>query len=206
MHFRNTAPVLELLPEAAKAALHPPRTNFVLKTRWGRNRFIFTLKRTWTTPSRTIGGKDSIIIGGSQIEKIGSNAELKVGGNRTEKIGGNVDLDIGGNQTEKIGSNLSIDIGMNHNHKVGMSYGVDSGQTVYIKGGMNVVIESGLELTLTAAGGFINIGPAGVAISGTLVLINSGGAAGTGTPVQTTNPATPQAPDQADDGTKGTKM
>jgi len=154
----------------------------------------------------TIGGKDSLIVGSSQLEQIGSNAELDVGGNRTEKIGGNEEISIGGNRTEKIGSSLSVDIGMSHNHKVGMSYGVDSGQTVYIKGGMNVVIESGLELTLTAAGGFINIGPAGVAISGTLVLINSGGAAGSGTPVQTTDPASPQKPDQADDGTKGTKM
>jgi type VI secretion system secreted protein VgrG len=154
----------------------------------------------------TIGGKDSLIITGSQLEKIGGDIDLAVGGSRLEKIGGNADLNIGGNQSEKIGANLSIDVGVNHNHKVGMSYGVDSGQTVYIKGGMNVVIESGLELTLTAAGGFINIGPAGVAISGTLVLINSGGAAGQGTPVQTTNPQSPQNPDQADDGTKGTKM
>jgi type VI secretion system secreted protein VgrG len=154
----------------------------------------------------TIGGKDSLIVTGSQLEKVGSNAELDIGGNRVENIGGNFDLKIGGNQTEKIATNLSIDVGVNHNHKVGVSYGVDSGETVYIKGGMNVVIESGLELTLTAGGGFINIGPAGVAISGTLVLINSGGAAGAGTPVQTTDPASPQKPDQADDGTKGTKM
>ena len=33
-----------------------------------------------------------------------------------------------------------------------------------------------MELTLLAGGNFVNIGPAGVAISGTMVLINSGGA------------------------------
>jgi type VI secretion system secreted protein VgrG len=154
----------------------------------------------------TIRGKESLIVTGSQLEKIGGNIDLTLGGDRLEKIGGSAELNIGANQTEKVGANLSIDVGANHNHKVGMGYGVDAGMTVYIKGGMNVVIESGLELTLKAAGGFINIGPAGVAISGTLVLINSGGAPGAGSPVQTTSPQSPQAPDQADDGTKGTKM
>jgi len=46
----------------------------------------------------------------------------------------------------------------------------------------------------------------GVQISGTLVLINSGGAALSGSPAQTSSPASPTLPDQADDGTKGTKM
>jgi type VI secretion system secreted protein VgrG len=63
-----------------------------------------------------------------------------------------------------------------------------------------------LELTLKAAGGFINIGPAGVAISGTMVMINSGGAAGSGNAGNVSDPQTPAAPDIADDGTKGGKM
>lgn len=154
----------------------------------------------------TIGGNDSLIVSGSQLETIGKNAEIDIGSNRTENIGANMDINIGGNRTEKVATNQSIDVGVNHNHKVGMAYGLDAGETIYIKAGMNVVIESGLELTLKASGGFINIGPAGVAISGTLVLINSGGAPGVGSPVQTTDPASPKAPDQADDGTKGTKM
>ena len=55
---------------------------------------------------------------------------------------------------------------------------------IHLKAGMNVVIEAGLELTIMASGNFINIGPAGVAISGTLVLINSGGAASVRQPVK----------------------
>jgi type VI secretion system secreted protein VgrG len=74
---------------------------------------------------------------------------------------------------------------------------------IHLKAGMNVVIEAGLELTIKASGGFINIGPAGVAISGTLVLINSGGAAGSGSG---SSPTSPKDPDQADDGSKGGKM
>jgi len=79
-------------------------------------------------------------------------------------------------------------------------------QTVYINGGMSVVIEAGMELSLVASGNFITISPAGVSISGTLVLINSGGAAGSGSAGSTPSPASPAAPDKADDGTKGGKM
>ncbi len=71
---------------------------------------------------------------------------------------------------------------------------------------MNVVIEAGMQLTIQASGGFINIGPAGIAIQGTMVLINSGGAAGSGSPSSPTDPKAPQDPDEADDGSKGTKM
>jgi type VI secretion system secreted protein VgrG len=78
--------------------------------------------------------------------------------------------------------------------------------TVYINGGMSVVIEAGMELSLIASGNFITIGPAGVAISGTMVLINSGGAAGSGSAGATPSPTTPAAPDTADDGSKGGAM
>jgi type VI secretion system secreted protein VgrG len=77
---------------------------------------------------------------------------------------------------------------------------------VYINGGMNVVIQAGMELSLVGPGGFVTIGPAGVAISGTLVLINSGGAAGSGSAGSTPSPKTPTVPDKADDGTKGGAM
>lgn len=54
---------------------------------------------------------------------------------------------------------------------------------------MKVIIEAGMQISLVGPGGFVDIGPAGVTIQGTMVLINSGGAAGSGTPCQ---PATPQ--------------
>ena len=155
---------------------------------------------------RSVGGNDSLTVTGAQMEKIGGNSSLTIGGDLAESVGGNADLKIGGNQTEAVGSNFSLNVGANHNHKVGSNYAVSSGQNVYLNGGMNVVIEAGVQLTLSAAGGFITIGPAGVAISGTMVLINSGGAAGSGTPPQVPSPASPTAPDTPDDGTKGTKM
>jgi type VI secretion system secreted protein VgrG len=136
-------------------------------------------------------------------ECIAANRSLMVGGNQMESVGGNLSTNVSGNISEKAGSNLSIQVGQNLQEKSGMNYAHEAGMEIHLKAGMNVVIEAGLELTIKAGGNFVNIGPAGVAISGTLVLINSGGAAGSGSG---SSPTSPVKPDKADDGTKGTKL
>ena len=62
---------------------------------------------------------------------------------------------------------------------------------------MNLVLESGTSLTLKVGGNFINLNPAGVFIQGTMVMINSGGAAGAGAGA---SPQPPTAPKEADQG------
>jgi type VI secretion system secreted protein VgrG len=83
---------------------------------------------------------------------------------------------------------------MDLQQKVGMSHAVDAGMEIHLKAGMNVVIEAGMSVTLKAGGGFIVVGPAGVTISGTPVLINSGGSAGSGAGC---SPDTPTKPEPA---------
>jgi type VI secretion system secreted protein VgrG len=68
------------------------------------------------------------------------------------------------------------------------------GQNLYLKAGKNVVIEAGTMLTLKVGGNFICLTPAAVFISGTMVNINSGGSAGTGTPCNLVSPASPGQP------------
>jgi type VI secretion system secreted protein VgrG len=155
---------------------------------------------------RYVGTKDSLIVKAGQYEEIGADHHLNVKGNSVEKIAAKADINVGADLTQKIGGNLSQKIGMNHSEKVGMNYALDAGMQAYIKAGEMLVIESGMELCLKAAGGFISIGPAGVAISGTMVLINSGGAAASGSPGTVTDPKDPTAPDEADDGSKGGPM
>lgn len=74
---------------------------------------------------------------------------------------------------------------------------------IHLKAGMNVVIEAGLCLTIKASGGFININPAGVFISGNLVMINSGGAAGVGAGSSPETPIDPVEAKEADDDNAG---
>ena len=106
----------------------------------------------------------------------GSTLDVMTSGQRTETVGSGYDLKVASDRIEDIGGSSDHTIGMNLQQKIGMKMAVDAGQEIHLKGGMKVVIEAPT-ITLKGAGGFITIGPAGVAIQGTLVLINSGGAA-----------------------------
>ncbi len=153
-----------------------------------------------------IGNDRHLIVKKDQKEKVEGEQHIQIVKDRNEKVGGDASLDISGNQNDKVGQNMSLQVGQNLQEKSGQNYAHEAGMEIHLKAGMNVVIEAGLQLTIKASGGFINIGPAGVAIQGTLVLINSGGAAGSGSGSSPTSPKAPKDPDQADDGSKGGKM
>ena len=100
---------------------------------------------------------------------------------------------------EKIDNDMSIQIGNNLDEKTGTKFAHEAGQEIHLKAGMKVIIEA-MQVSIKGAGGFVDVGPSGVTIQGTMVLINSGGAAGTG------SGSSPKDPDEADDGTKTGKM
>jgi type VI secretion system secreted protein VgrG len=156
-----------------------------------------------------IDGDMSLQVGKKQMEKIGSDQSIEVDGDQKEKVVGTVSLQVGKDQKEKIGGSVSLQVGEGRDEKIGTSHAMEAGQTIHLKGGMTVIIEAGMQLSLKAAGGFVDIGPAGVTISGTMVLINSGGAAGSAPDASPQSPDSPDAPtdpkdpDIADDGTKG---
>ena len=129
------------------------------------------------------------------LEYIGGEKHIKVKKDQFEKIDGDAHLKVGGEQNEQIGESYSLKTGMNIFQKAGMRVAQEAGTEIHLKGGMNVVIEAGMMITLKAAGGFITIGPAGVAISGPMVLINSGGAAGSGAGC---SPVAPKSAKEAD--------
>lgn len=138
----------------------------------------------------------------------GGNLDLSVDKDRRESINGNTHLTVGMNQNEKVGQNLSLTVGENHQTKAGMKFAVDAGQEVHIKAGMTLVIEAGAQVSIKGPGGFIDIGPAGVTIQGTMVMINSGGAAGSGSGSSPDSPdgakvANPGEPKLADDSKSG---
>jgi type VI secretion system secreted protein VgrG len=174
-----------------------------------------------TNQIENIGTDLHMNIGANRVENVGANLSLNIGGNRAESVASNLDLSVGSNRTEQVGSNQSLSVGSNSDEQIGSNYALTAGQNITIQGGMNVVIEAGMQLTLTGPGGFITIGPAGVAIQGTMVLINSGGSAGSGSSANTKSPKSPdspkspnppKAPDNpnqpqiADDGSKFSEM
>jgi type VI secretion system secreted protein VgrG len=159
-----------------------------------------------------ITGDTSIHIEAKQMEKIDSDQSITIGGNRKEQVTNNESITIGQNRKESVGQNESITVGQNRNAMIGGNEVVSATQNVYITGNMNVVIQSAMQLSLVGPGGFISITPAGVAIQGTMVLINSGGAAGSAqtaspdSPDSPDSPEDPKDPDTADDGSKGGKL
>jgi type VI secretion system secreted protein VgrG len=147
-----------------------------------------------------IGGIDSgkgdhdIVVNGTKKESIGKDDHLHVSGDRKQKIDGAQSLTVGGDQQEKIGQ----------------KHAVDAGTEIHLKAGMTITLEAGAQLTLKGPGGFVDIGPAGVTIQGIMVLINSGGAAGSGSgssPAAPDDPASanPTEPTVADDSKSGQK-
>jgi type VI secretion system secreted protein VgrG len=146
----------------------------------------------------SVGNNDSLTVTGNQTEQVKGNYNSQVQGDSVQKIQGKSDLGITGDLNEQVSGSHSLSISSSEAVQVSQAYSMDAGTTVYIKGGMTVVIEAGLELSLVASGNFIDIGPAGVAISGTMVLINSGGAAASGSAGSITAPGTPGTPDKAE--------
>jgi type VI secretion system secreted protein VgrG len=136
------------------------------------------------------------------LEFVGNDSHRIVTNDHMEQVKGDQHLTVTGDQNEKIDGTVSLKAGMNYEAKVGTNYELDAGMEIYAKAGVNLVIESGTTLTLKVGGNFININPGGVFISGTMVMINSGGAAGSGAGA---NPTPPKPPKEADDATPGDK-
>jgi type VI secretion system secreted protein VgrG len=137
------------------------------------------------------------------MEWVGANRHLIVGADQLELVSGDKHLHVKGDQNEKVDGTVSLNAGMDLQEKVGMNYALDAGMEIHLKSGMNVVIESGTTLTLKVGGNFVNLNPAGVFISGTMVMINSGGAAGSGSGA---SPAAPKDPKEADKAEPGQKV
>ena len=143
---------------------------------------------------------EDIMVKNDCMESIGNDRHLTVENDQKEKIKGDKHLQVVGDHKEKINGSMSLDVGSNIQEKAGQKYAMDAGTEVHIKGGMKVVIEAGMQLTLKAGGNFVDINPTGVAISGTMVMINSGGAAGSGSGSSPDAPADPTAADDSNAG------
>jgi type VI secretion system secreted protein VgrG len=128
-----------------------------------------------------------LIIENEQFEKVLKDKHLKVVGDHNEQVDGTISIKAGVDLQEKVGTN----------------YALDAGMAVHIKAGMSAVIEAGASLTLKVGGNFVSINPGGVQISGTMVMINSGGAAGSGAGC---SPDPPKDPKEAANAVAGQKV
>jgi len=126
-----------------------------------------------------------------QLAKVGRDVHNDISQDFVVKTGRDVMMDIAGKKAVKIGGSLSVKA-----QAVGeefMSHSESTTGAYYLKAA-NVTIEASTMLTLKVGGSFVCINAAGVQIMGTLVLINSGGAAGAGVANALVSPSAPTAP------------
>ncbi len=130
-----------------------------------------------------------IIVERDVIEKIERDYHRHVEGKVAMRTDGSVSHKIAGNMAEDVAGSQSIQVG----------------DTLYIKAGTKVVVDAGTQITLKVGGNFVDIGPSGVTIKGTMVLINSGGAAGSASLQTIVPPLDPEEAEIADNADPGSK-
>jgi type VI secretion system secreted protein VgrG len=135
------------------------------------------------------------------MELIKHDRHLIVENDQYEKVKKDKHLQVMGDHNEKITGTMSLKVDSDLQEKVANNYALDAGMGVHIKAGMTAVIEAGTSLTIKVGGNFININPGGIFIKGTMVMLNSGGAAGSGAG---SSPEAPKDPKEADNAVPGT--
>jgi type VI secretion system secreted protein VgrG len=134
------------------------------------------------------------------MEWVGNDSHLIVKHDQIEKVEGDKHLAVSGDKNEKVDGTVSLKVGTDHQNKIGSKYALDAGMEVHLKAGTNMVLEAGATLTLKVGGNFININSGGIFVKGTMVFINSGGAAGSGSGA---SPEAPKDPKEAADAEAG---
>lgn len=122
------------------------------------------------------GTDQHLIVENDQTEKAGRDLDQVIGRHHKESVGKDHHADIGGDSLTNVGKAYQVTAGMDLRIEAGTDTEITTGMATSIVSGMSIVIDAPM-ITLKGAGGFITIGPTGVAVQGTMVLINSGGAA-----------------------------
>ena len=131
-----------------------------------------------------VGNESHRIVEKDQIDTIYENKHLTILGDRNEVVDGTVSLEAGGDMQEKTGG----------------KHALDAGDEIHLKAGMKVIVEADTQISLKVGSNFVDIGPSGVTIKGTAVMINSGGSAGSGSG---SSPEPPKDPREADTAAPG---
>ena len=139
-------------------------------------------------------GKDlHVKVAGDIFYTGGATYQLKLEKDYSAKIGADLGIDVGGKTQLKSQGDIALE---SSTGKLSLKAGsagdlLAEGMTIKIKGATTVAIEGGVQVSLKAGGSFVDIGPSGVSIVGAMVMINSGGAAGSAGPALAASPTAP---------------
>jgi Rhs element Vgr protein len=143
-------------------------------------------------------GKEQILIHGEKdlhvrvkndrVENVDNDHHLTVKSNKFELVKKAKNTEVTLDLNAKVGGKYSLEVGGDAGEKVAGNHSIEAGGNIYLKGGQNIVIEASMGVTMKVGGNFVKVGPEGVTIMGSMVMINSGGAAGAGQAVALTAP------------------
>ncbi len=109
---------------------------------------------------------------------LGNNQTIEIGDNRKTEIGGNDTTHVGGDMEVQVDGEILIESKKKITLKVGSSTITMTEGKIVIESG-TVLNEGHMQSQIASGGNFVQTGPAGVTVKGTMVLINSGGAKAT---------------------------
>jgi type VI secretion system secreted protein VgrG len=151
-----------------------------------------------------IGNDRHLIVKRDKREKIERDKHTLVQRNLIEKIEGDVHRKVEGKVALKTDGSHSYEVGGSSATKVGGSYAIDVSGSYTVKAN-TIVLEADTGLTIKVGGNFVTVNAAGVQINGTMVMINSGGAALPATPGSIVPPLDPDEAEIADNADPGSK-
>jgi type VI secretion system secreted protein VgrG len=149
-----------------------------------------------------IGADRHLIVKRDQFEHVENNLHDKVDADHVEEVGKDHHLKIVGKQAVDVGGSHSFTVSGDVMEVFKAKHSEQVADAYYLKG-MNVVIEAMSNITLKVGGNWVVIDSTGVAINGTMVMLNSGGAPGSGAAGSAVPPAAVTAAlpaDKADPG------
>lgn len=148
------------------------------------------------------GADQHLIVGNDQLKKVTRDLHQEIGRHHKKSIAKNHHVDIGEDDITKVGKSHQVAAGSDVRIAAGGDTEINTSGSTAIVSGTSIVVEA-MEITLKGAGGFVKVDPSGVTIQGSLVLINSGGSAGSKKAVAKKTPEKPSKAAMADDSKAG---
>jgi type VI secretion system secreted protein VgrG len=141
-------------------------------------------------------GNHNLIVMLDARQKILGSKSLHVVGDQLEAIDGNMHLNVGKDRREYVDGDYTLMVdGSMGTETTSLSFKVDSNAVLAAD---TVIIKANTAISINGPGGFVKIDQSGVTISGTMVLINSGGSQSDGTPMEMVQLKSPVEPDEPD--------
>jgi len=122
--------------------------------------------------SRSVGNNDTHSVGANQTLSVGGDQSTTVDGDRTIAVGGDQSVDVSGEHSLMAGTAIEMSSGTETSIGAGTNLTAAANVNTEISAGAQMEIKAGATIKISAGSGVIEIGPAGVKISGATISLS----------------------------------